>query len=228
METNNLRPIYNMDLPSLDNELTSRGMVFKLIADGSRVLDVGCDTGLFGRELIQQKKCIVDGVEAYEQAANIAKRNLSQVLIRNIVNEQSFQGFSNYDAILFMDVLEHLIDIWAILRGAWQTLQPGGKIYIVVPNVAHIAVIRRLMKGEFEYSDYGTMDRTHLRWFTRKSLKQALEATAFINVKINVTTQILFLQSDAKIGKLLSKQLTSIFPDQLGGSIVAQAEKPIR
>ncbi|MFM6371307.1 MAG: class I SAM-dependent methyltransferase, partial [Dolichospermum sp.] len=133
------------------------------------------------RELIKQKKCIVDGVEPYEQAANTAKNNLNQVLIRQIVNEQSFEGLSNYDAVLFMDVLEHLIDIWAILRGAWQTLQPGGKIYIVVPNVAHVAVIRRLMKGEFEYSEYGTMDRTHLRWFTRKSLKKALERTSYIN-----------------------------------------------
>ncbi|MFM6370442.1 MAG: class I SAM-dependent methyltransferase, partial [Dolichospermum sp.] len=163
METNNLRPIYNIALPSLDNELTSRGIVFKQITDGSRVLDIGCDTGLFGRELIKQKKCIVDGVEPYEEAANTAKNNLNQVLIRQIVNEQSFQGLSNYDAVLFMDVLEHLIDIWSILRCAWHTLLPGGKIYIVVPNVAHIAVIRRLTKGEFEYSNYGTMDRTHLR-----------------------------------------------------------------
>ena len=223
---NNTRPVYDIALPSLDDELTSRGKVFQSIIDNSFVLDVGCDTGLFGEALIQNKRCIVHGIEPYEEAASTAKTRLNQVFIRNVVNEQSFEGLSNYDAILFLDVLEHLIDIWAILKGAWQTLRPGGKIFIVVPNAAHIALVRRLFVGEFEYSDYGTMDRTHLRWFTRKSLKKVLEETGFVDVNVDVSPQIPFLRGESKISKLIGKQLTTIFPDQLGGSIVGQAKKP--
>lgn len=221
----NTRPVYDIPLPSLDDELTSRGKVFRSISDGSFVLDVGCDTGLFGEALIQNKRCIVDGIEAYEDAASTAKTRLNQVFIRNVFNEQSFEGLINYDAILFLDVLEHLIDIWAILKGAWQTLRPGGKIFIVVPNAAHIAVVRRLLLGKFEYSDYGTMDRTHLRWFTRKSIKKILEETGFVDVNVDVSPQIPFLSGKSKINKIIGKQLTAIFPDQLGGSIICCGKK---
>ena len=222
---NNTRPVYDIALSSLDDELTSRGKIFQSITDGSFVLDVGCDTGLFGEALIQNKGCIVHGIEPYEEAANIAQKRLNQVFIRNVFNEQSFEGLIDYDAILFLDVLEHLIDIWAILKGAWQALRPGGKIFIVVPNAAHIALVRRLFVGEFEYSDYGTMDRTHLRWFTRKSLKKVLEETGFVDVTVDVSPQIPFLRSKNNFDKLIIQQLTKIFPDQLGGSIIGCGKK---
>lgn len=122
-----LRPTYDFQLPCLNDELTSRGRVFQPIPDGSFVLDVGCDTGLFGEALIKHKKCTVDGIEAYEVAVNIAKKRLNQILVRNIEDKKFFSGLSNYDVVLFLDVLEHMINPWAILRGVQEALKPGGK-----------------------------------------------------------------------------------------------------
>lgn len=222
---NTLRPIYDFPLPSLEDDYGSRGLVYKAILSGSRVLDVGCDTGRFGEILRIQKNCTVDGIELYLPAAEAAQTRLNQVFIRTIDNEKSFDGLINYDAILFLDVLEHLQNPWAVIKGAMKVLQPGGAIHIVVPNIAHISVVRRLLQGRFEYSNYGTMDRTHLRWFTRKSLRESLEEAGFEEIVIDVVPQLPYLYNKSAISNCLINQLVRFFPDQIAGSIIGYAKK---
>jgi|GEM_PF-6150191 len=217
----NLRPEYDFYLPSLTDTSNSRGLVFNAIASGSRVLDVGCDTGRFGEVLRNQKHCIVDGIEPFSQAAQAAASRLNRVFIQPVENENSFESFKNYDAILFLDVLEHLVDPWSVLQGANKTLRAGGKIYVIVPNIAHISIIRRLMRGEFEYCEHGSMDRTHLRWFTRKSIKKDLENAGFINVEVQGVFQIPYIRQ-----QFLISSLGKMFPDLISGSLFGCGQKP--
>lgn len=223
---NTLRPIYDFSLPSLEDDLGSRGLVYRAISPGSYVLDVGCDTGRFGEALKTRKNCTVDGVEPYSPAAEFAQTRLNHVFTRLIENEKSFDGLSDYDTVLFLDVLEHLQNPWGVLKGAFNTLRPGGTIYIVVPNVAHISVIRRLLQGKFEYSNCGTMDRTHLRWFTRESLKHSLEEAGFKNIAIDAVAQIPYLQSKSILSKFIVNILVKFFPNQVAGSFVGHATRP--
>jgi 2-polyprenyl-3-methyl-5-hydroxy-6-metoxy-1,4-benzoquinol methylase len=224
---NYLRPNYDFALPSLEQDSGSRGLVYKAIHPGIHVLDVGCDTGRFGDELRKQKGCIVDGVEPYLPAAETARARLNQVFVRSIENEKSFDGLVDYDAILFMDVLEHLQNPWSVLKGAFKSLKPGGTIYVVVPNIAHISVVRRLLQGKFEYRDYGTMDRTHLRWFTRSSLRQSFEEAGFVNIDIKPLPRIPYLQENSLIEKFFIDYLVKIFPDQIGASLIGKGQRPI-
>ncbi|PHM05774.1 hypothetical protein CK516_38565 [Nostoc sp. 'Peltigera malacea cyanobiont' DB3992] len=145
--------------------------------------------------------------------------------MRAIDNEKSFDGLINYDAILFLDVLEHLQNPWAVIKGAMKVLQPGGAIHIVVPNIAHISVVRRLLQGRFEYSNCGTMDRTHLRWFTRKSLTESLEEAGFEEIVIDAVPQLPFLYKKSAISDFLVNKLVRFFPDQIAGSIIGYAKK---
>lgn len=215
-----LRPGYDFQLPSLTSISNSRGLVFNAIVSGSYVLDVGCDTGRFGEVLRKQKNCIVDGIEPCATAAQSASNLLDRVFVQSVENERSFEGLEAYDAILFLDVLEHLVDPWSVLRGASKTLRPGGNIYVVVPNVAHISIVRRLLLGTFEYQKYGAMDRTHLRWFTRKSLKNALEDAGFIDIKIEGLISIPHLKNKSKTLSFFANQLGKIFPDMFSSSIL--------
>jgi 2-polyprenyl-3-methyl-5-hydroxy-6-metoxy-1,4-benzoquinol methylase len=223
---NTLRPIYDFPLPYLEDDDGSRGVIYRSILSGSHVLDVGCDTGRFGQMLQTQKQCTVDGVEPYLPAVEVAQTRLNQVFVRAVDNEKSFEGLINYNAIVFLDVLEHLQNPWAVIKGAIAALQPGGTIHIVVPNIAHISVVRRLLQGKFEYSDCGTMDRTHLRWFTRGSLRQLLEQAGFEEVVIEIVAQVPHLRNKSSISKFLVKQFVRFFPEQTAGSIIGHAKKP--
>jgi SAM-dependent methyltransferase len=83
-------------------------------------------------------------------------------------------GDERFDTIVFADVLEHLPDPVEALRRYRRLLAPGGKILVSVPNVAVWNVRLGLLLGRFRYTATGTLDRTHLRFFTRANLLRAL------------------------------------------------------
>jgi 2-polyprenyl-3-methyl-5-hydroxy-6-metoxy-1,4-benzoquinol methylase len=76
-------------------------------------------------------------------------------------------------------VLEHLPDPIRVLRNVHSLLNPGARVVISVPNIAHLSVRAQLLFGRFQYSDRGILDRTHLRFFTRRTIKELLTDTGF-------------------------------------------------
>src|SRR5205814_9939935 len=83
------------------------------------------------------------------------------------------------DAIVLADVLEHLRDAPAILRLVNDSLAPGGRVFISVPNIANITVRIGLLFGIFEYRDRGILDNTHLRFYTLRTIRRELEGAGF-------------------------------------------------
>jgi SAM-dependent methyltransferase len=92
-----------------------------------------------------------------------------------------------FDSVLLMDVLEHLPDPAPVLAEARRLLRPGGRLFVSVPNVANLTVRLALLFGRFEYGDRGIMDRTHLRFFTRKSALRMLRNAGFEVVRHEMT-----------------------------------------
>jgi 2-polyprenyl-3-methyl-5-hydroxy-6-metoxy-1,4-benzoquinol methylase len=81
--------------------------------------------------------------------------------------------------VVFGDVLEHLVDPWEALRVARGLLAPGGVAIVSVPNVAAWPVRFGLLAGRFDYADFGLLDRTHLRFFTRRSAHELVQAAGY-------------------------------------------------
>ena len=80
----------------------------------------------------------------------------------------------DYEVLLFGDTLEHLPDPAAVLRRLRTRLAPGGHLVLSIPNVANWAMRLGLLAGHFDYTDRGILDRTHLRFYTRRTLIQML------------------------------------------------------
>jgi len=80
-----------------------------------------------------------------------------------------------FDLALLLDVLEHVPDSAALLREVAARVRPGGALLVSVPNVAHWSVRASLLAGRFDYAPRGIMDRTHLRFFTRRTFRALLE-----------------------------------------------------
>ena len=67
-----------------------------------------------------------------------------------------------------------------------KALRPGGSLIVSVPNINNLIVVVPLVfRGRFEYQDAGVLDRTHLRWFTRKS---AIELATCSGMKLEATS----------------------------------------
>ncbi|HWI75053.1 MAG TPA: class I SAM-dependent methyltransferase [Baekduia sp.] len=152
----------------------SHRLVLEEIPAGARVLDVGCATGYLAAELTR-KGCTVDGVEVDPVAAEQARAHCREVVVGDLEApfthaevERMLAGVRP-DVVVCADVLEHLRDPWSVLAWLRTLIAPGGRAVISVPNIAHWTARRALLRGRFDYTDYGLFDRTHLRFFTRAS-----------------------------------------------------------
>ena len=140
-------------------------------AQKARVLEIGCSEGYFGAAL-KADGHEVWGIETNSVAADSAETVLDRVFRDSIEAFLLAQEFidERFDAIIFGDVLEHLLDPRRVLSAVTDRLTNRGVIIASVPNVAHERVRMMLLEGRWEYSATGIMDNTHLHFFTRDTL----------------------------------------------------------
>jgi SAM-dependent methyltransferase len=94
-----------------------------------------------------------------------------------------------FDAIVYGDVLEHLNDPLPVLVALARALAADGRVIVSVPNVAHLWVRFSLALGRWDYADRGILDRTHLRFFTKRSFGAFLR-DAGLSVEEMVATPV--------------------------------------
>jgi 2-polyprenyl-3-methyl-5-hydroxy-6-metoxy-1,4-benzoquinol methylase len=152
-----------------------------------RILDVGCGFGSLGRQLNAAKARVMHGIERNPAAADHLQGVYQRYLIADGEAGLEQLHAERYDCIVFADVLEHLVDPWAVLRKAREMLTPGGAIVASIPNIRNIAVLFDLvLRGRWRYQDSGLLDRTHLRFFTRAEIHDLYAAAGLTIERIEV------------------------------------------
>jgi 2-polyprenyl-3-methyl-5-hydroxy-6-metoxy-1,4-benzoquinol methylase len=187
-----------------DNE---RPEIFHLVEESARViLDVGCGKGRLGANLKQAvpgRK--VFGIEHNDRIAAEAEKRLDRVLVGDLQTMTIQFDPEVFDCIVFADILEHLVDPAAVLRKLKPHLKPQGKVVCSIPNIRHYTAILKLLCRGWEYNDWGLFDRTHLRFFSLRSMKKMLADQGFqiehIEPRIVASRKMKFLNALC-LGKL--------------------------
>jgi 2-polyprenyl-3-methyl-5-hydroxy-6-metoxy-1,4-benzoquinol methylase len=139
-------------------------------SDYHKVLEIGCGEGNFRKNLILPHEYW--GVEPNEYAANIAKKNCDKVLVG--LYEQIHESIPNqyFDLIICCDVIEHIQDTEYFLYSLSKKIDPNnGEIIFSIPNVRYYNnIIELLVNKDWKYDVKGILDKTHLRFFTQKSI----------------------------------------------------------
>ncbi|MBI5069720.1 MAG: class I SAM-dependent methyltransferase [Deltaproteobacteria bacterium] len=160
----------------------TRPELVKLIEPrGLRILEVGCAQGAMGGALRAAGAAQVVGVDIHEPSLEVARQRLSAAhrVDLNALEPLPYPE-GHFDLITFADVLEHLVDPAAVLRHLSRWLRPDGRILISIPNIRHESVVLPLLvEGRWDYADYGILDRTHLRFFTRDGVVKLLADSGF-------------------------------------------------
>jgi 2-polyprenyl-3-methyl-5-hydroxy-6-metoxy-1,4-benzoquinol methylase len=128
----------------------------------------------------------VTGVEYDAADAAIARQAGVQVIVGTAEDALSAMN-EKFDVIVFADVLEHFVHPEYVLSQARALLAPGGRMIISIPNVAHLSVRLHLLMGSFTYTDRGILDRTHLHFYTKKSLKKMIAEAELETIYIGAT-----------------------------------------
>ena len=173
--------VYDTPVPDISTLAPTNAwrLMWERVPRGSCVLDVGCATGYLGSWLKTTRHCAVDGVDAVAEDLEIAKHRLNRVYLRDLDKPDWAHGLEQYDVILMMDVLEHLRMPQRTLQIATTLLCPQGCLIINVPNVANWRVRFELLRGRWEYQETGILDRTHVYFFTRRTLETMLRENNF-------------------------------------------------
>jgi SAM-dependent methyltransferase len=151
--------------------------VVNFVPPGSRVLELGPATGYMSRAFVEQRGCSVVGIEYDPGMAERAAAVCERVIVGDLdqIDLDSELGDDRFDAIISADVIEHLKDPLGAVRRLRPFLKEGGRFVISIPNVAHASVRLALLSGRFEYREFGLLDSTHLRFFTRETFERLLE-----------------------------------------------------
>ena len=150
-----------------------RGVLLDLFPHApTRLLDVGCGSGATS-ELAQAKWPQLEtiGIEIVPEAAERAALKVGRVITGSAETiDFSAAGITNVDGVILADVLEHLVDPWSFLERLRGALAPGAMVIASIPNIANLWLLDELAAGRFDYAADGLLDKTHLRFFTRKTI----------------------------------------------------------
>jgi len=137
-----------------------------------RVLSLGCGYGHTEYELLK-RNIEVWAIEKDEIAAIEAEKRVSKVIVGDLseVNDRCPDDY--FDCLMFPDILEHLVDPYGTLKLYLNKLRKGGIVVASLPNVRLFSVVIPLVFfGRWDYKEEGVLDETHLRFFTKKSIKE--------------------------------------------------------
>jgi 2-polyprenyl-3-methyl-5-hydroxy-6-metoxy-1,4-benzoquinol methylase len=205
---------------------------------GRRVVEVGCGIGnftslLLDREVVVALDCEEACVESLRERYP-GQRNLHAFTCD--AGSAAFRGLARFqpDSVVCLNVLEHIEDDRAALRGMAEIVVPGGVIVLLVPAFQAL---------------YGPIDRNlgHYRRYRRGSLAELAHTAGLEIVKLHYMNAVGFFgwwvnarllkretQSDGQIAVFdrlivpVSSALEGAIPPPFGQSLLAVLRRPVR
>ena len=223
---------YFVQYPLKRSKGSSHDYVIQMVGANREVLDLGCGEGLLAAEL-KKNGNLITGVDELPQASkrSALENYYSADLDGGIGPVLRALDGKRFDSVLLLDVLEHLRKPDKLLEDCHQMVRPDGQVIISVPNVANVTVRLALLFGRFNYTARGILDKTHLRFFTRKTARQLVESAGYkiIGEKATVIPAEIILGLSAENGlmKMITRillVLTRMFPGLFGYQVMLVAQ----
>lgn len=215
---------YWVHYPVKESRYSSHYYLLQFAGSGHRTLDIGCGEGFLAARLADMNHKVT-GVDVLAQPRHASRMEeyLPCDLMQGLDPVLPRLAGRMFDWILLMDILEHLPFPERVLDACRELLAPEGQILVSVPNVANITVRLMLLFGRFDYTSRGIMDRTHLRFYTRRTARQLVESAGYEVVREKTTVMPLELALGVSAANPLMRAVnfllaaaTRLFPNLLG------------
>ncbi|QFU10229.1 Ubiquinone biosynthesis O-methyltransferase [Rhodobacteraceae bacterium THAF1] len=154
-----------------------------ILWDGKDVLDLGCAGG-FMAEALAGRGAHVTGIDPAEKAIETARAHAEQdgLSIRYDVGVGETMDYpdASFDAVVCVDVLEHVQDLQQVLDNVARVLRPGGRFLFDTINRNPIARLAAITMAEdvFRMLPKGTHD-PHM-FITQDELRSGLDKAGLV------------------------------------------------
>jgi methionine biosynthesis protein MetW len=177
-------PKYNTSIfnPQSVHPDDAHSILMRAIPAQKAVLELGCATGYLSAYMTQTLGCKVIGLEYDADSVTIARDRCEAAYVTDLDADNALENASKhapYDVVLAAAVLEHLKFPERLLNNLKPLLNPNALVIVSLPNIAHWSMRLQLLSGNFNYTDYGIMDRTHCRLYTLKTGRELLEQQGY-------------------------------------------------
>ncbi len=216
------------EIPGSSHDLLRRRI--RALPAGLRLLDLGAAGGHLGRA-VRDRCAFLAGVEPDAALPSSCRDGYDDWRACDAMSAGSWDA--PFDAVVCADVLEHLPRPEDLLERIRAWLVPGGTLLVSLPNVANVTVRAALLAGRFPYAERGILDRTHLRFYTRRSARALIESGGFRLRGIAATA----MPYELAVGALGKPPLAGpvrafagasarLWPTLFGYQFVLEAERP--
>ena len=190
----------------------------------AKILDLGCSSGLLAERLTGMGHHVI-GVDMYEFPD--AGERMSDFYKADLTEGIPPEVGTGFDLVLMADVLEHLGKPGKLIEQCKDVLTPEGSVILCVPNIGHWYPRTRTMIGRFDYDQRGILDATHLRFFTRRSIRKLVELSGFTVRRmepVGLPLDALGLEgTKAHLVRLLDHFLVTLWPTMFGYQFIVEA-----
>jgi 2-polyprenyl-3-methyl-5-hydroxy-6-metoxy-1,4-benzoquinol methylase len=154
--------------------------------DIGTILDVGCGYGGF-LDLVKNNRNVETwGIELVNSVAETLNGHVDFILNGSIEANCVSLPNNYFDCITFNDVLEHLMYPDEVLNSIHDKFSDKGILVASIPNVRFLRNLYNLLiHKDWKYEDSGILDRTHFRFFTKKSMVRLFEDSGYEVISIN-------------------------------------------
>lgn len=152
--------------------------VVRIVGEDKRVLEIGAGPGSITKLLTSVSNCRVTALDI--DAESIKKlapycEQAYQADLNNAAWPEILAKEKKFEVLVAADVLEHVYEPLVVLKTMKGLLNEDGYMVISLPHVGHSVIHACLLEEDFEYSDSGLLDRTHIRFFGIKNIQKLFE-----------------------------------------------------
>lgn len=188
-----------------------------------KVLDVGCWSGGLGKALQEENRTsyVIDGIDIDNKMLSIAKKEAKYRNVYNLDlnNKSEIKKITEiYDVLVLGDVLEHTVEPEKTLSYLLPKLKRGGYVVVSLPNIAFIKYRLTHLLGNWNYTNTGIMDKTHLKFFTLDTMLSLFSSLDLEVLEYKGVTSVLGLYN-------LIQPLTFIYPKLFAIQFVFKLQK---
>jgi len=154
-------------------------------AGATRVLDLGCGNGYLTNQLSLQG-FMMTGMDVSESGINIAAKNFPSTPfeVHDLMNPLASEHHNQYDAVISIEVVEHLLLPRKLFENASAALKPGGRLIVSTPYHGYWKNLAMAVTNKFDHHWHPLRDFGHIKFFSHATIRQLFQEFDFTDIEI--------------------------------------------